>query len=53
MPRAWIPTIRIGNVEMKNLVLTPMDALLDDRLLDVHVKRIQQQPEVSRAHVFD
>ncbi len=37
---------------MENALPAPADAVLDDRFFDVHVKGIEQQPEVVHADAF-
>ena len=49
MPRTGIPAVRIGHVKVKDAVARGADAVLDDRLLDIHVIGVQQQAHVVSA----
>ncbi len=53
VPGARIPAIGVRHVKVKNAVADGPDAVLDFHLLDVHVKSIEQEPEVVRAHPLD
>ncbi len=51
MAGAGKTSIRIGNVEMKNSSVASSNALFDRRLLDVHMKGVEEQADISRSEL--
>ena len=53
MTGTGIPAIGIGNMKMEDMFPALADALLNHWLFDVHVKGIEEQPEVICTNTFD